>query len=288
MSRALETRAIRSSEISFINHQYLHGCRSTADPTIVWGTDVDVEELLKFVKQCNKSADVIISAAHILIKAVANTLARFPRLNCRVVRGRVYSFRDINVRMVAYDQRTSDIDILTLPRADQTSLNDIGRFLWDQQLQFASGKHADRFDKAVLAYCPIWLGRWVIRAFWWLDRNFRLPRIGRIDRHLDSSVVVNYLAYADAPPMRMYKPSKFPDESSLLSITMGRIEEMPVVRDGRVVARRVAPLFIRADHRVTDAHQLSHFIRSLRESLENPVSLEESSRHAVPIQKSAA
>jgi pyruvate/2-oxoglutarate dehydrogenase complex dihydrolipoamide acyltransferase (E2) component len=86
----------------------------------------------------------------------------------------------------------------------------------------------------------------------------------------------------------MYKPSKFPDETSLLSVTMGRIEEMPVVRGGRVVAGRVAPLFIRADHRVTDAHQLSHFVRSLRESLENPLSLEEPSRHAVSLQKTAA
>ena len=88
--------------------------------------------------------------------------------------------------------------------------------------------------------------------------------------------------------MRMYKPSKFLDETSLLSVTMGRIEEMPVVRDGQVVARRVAPLFVRADHRVTDAQHLSHFVGRLRESLENPKSLEEPSGHAVPLQKQAA
>jgi hypothetical protein len=284
-----KTHAVSSSEISFINHQYLHGCDRTSDPTMVWGTDVDAEGLLAFVKRCNESSEVLISVAHVLIKAVANALVRFPHLNCRIVGGRIYRFRNVNIRMISYDPKTADVDILTLRQADQASLNDIARFLWDQQLQLATGQYPDRFDKQMLGrFCPTWLRRSTIRWFWWLDRNFRLPRIGRIDRHLDSSVIVNYLAYADAPPMRMYKPSKFPDETSLLSVTMGRIEELPVVRGGRVVAGRVAPLFIRADHRVTDAHRLSHFIRCLRESLEDPVSFEEPSRHAVSLQKSAA
>jgi hypothetical protein len=284
-----ETRAVPSSEISFINHQYLHGCHDTSDPTMVWGTDVDAEELLAFVKRCNDTSEVLISVAHVLIKAVAQALVRFPDLNCRIVGGRIYRFRDVNIRMISYDPKTSDVDILTFLQADQAKLSDIGRFLWDHQLQLATGEYADRFDKEMLGrFCPVWLRRSAIRWFWWLDRNFRLPRIGRIDRHLDSSVIVNYLAYADAPPMRMYKPSKFTDETSLLSVTMGRMEQMPVVRGGRVVAGRVAPLFVRGDHRVTDAHRLSHFVHCLREFLEHPHSLEEPSRHAVEPPKSAA
>jgi hypothetical protein len=288
MSSALESHAVRSSEISFINHNYLYGCRNTSDPTMVWGTDVDAEELLGFVKQYNDSTRVIISAAHVLIKAVGMSLAQFPQLNCRVVRGRIYRFRDVNVRMVSYNQRTSDVDIITMQQADQASLDDIGQFLWDSQLKIAAGHYTDHVDKMILHRAPVWLHRLLTQTFWWLDRNFRLPRLGRIDRHLESSVLVNYLGYSHSPSMKMYKPSKFPDDSSLLSITMGRIEEMPVVRDGRVVIRRVAPLFIRADHRVTDANELSRFICNLRDSLQNPRSLVGQSIHASTLQQQAA
>ena len=167
---------------------------------MIWGTDIDAEALLAFVKQSNEPAEVVISVTHVLIKAVAATLARFPQLNCRIVGGRIYRFRDVNVRIVSFDRKTSDVDILTLPQADRASLHDIGRFLWDHQLQLATGRYVDRFDKAMLGrWCPGWLRPTTIRLFWWLERNFRLPRIGRIDRHLDSSVVVNYLAFAARP-----------------------------------------------------------------------------------------
>ncbi len=276
MSPVLEARAIRPSEIPFINRQYLYDCHRTSDPTMVWGTDVDVEELLSFVKQCNQSSDVVVSVAHVLVKAVAVTLAKFPDLNCRIVGRRIYRFRDVNVRLVSLDRKTSEVDILTLPQADKASLQEIGRTLWEHQMQLATNEGGDRADKALLRrWCPDWLEPSLVRLFWWLDRNFRLPRIGRIDRHLDSSVVVNHLAYAEAPPMRMYKPSKFVDETSLLSVTLGGIQETPVVREGRVVVGRVAPLFVRMDHRVTDAHRLSYFVRHLRESLSHPATLQE-------------
>ena len=126
----------------------------------------------------------------------------------------------------------------------------------------------------MLNWGPAFTRRWGSRLFWWLDRNFRLPRLGRIDRHLDSAVVVNYLGYPGSPSMSMYKPSKFPDESSLLSVTMGRIEERPVVRDGRVVVGHVAPLFVRADHRVTDAYMLGKFLAELHDVLMNPQLME--------------
>ena len=273
MPHALEPRPVGSSEISLINHQYLSQA-ARPDSTMVWGTDVDAEGLSSFISNHNESSRVLISVAHVLIRAVAHSLARFPQLNCRIIRGRIYRFRDVNVRIVSYDPRKVDVDILTIKQADRSSLDEIGQFLWSSQLEIASGNHADCGDKAILNRGPAFVRRWGSRLFWWLDRTFRLPRFGRLDRHLDSAVVVNYLGFQGSPPMTMYKPSKFPDESSLLSVTMGRIEQRPVVRDGCVVARRVAPLFVRADHRVTDAYVLGRFVGALRDALAEPQLLE--------------
>jgi hypothetical protein len=276
MSHALNPQPRNPAEITLINHQYLAaGCRP--DPAMVWGTDVEVGELQDFVRRRNRNAGSMISTAHVLIRAVACSLARHRQLNCRVVRGRIYAFREINVRMVGYDKRSSDVNIITVSRADQATLEEIATSVWTSQLQIAQGRHADQSDHAMLNWGPTLTRHWASRLFWWLDRNFQLPRLGRIDRHLDSAVIVNYLGHADAPPMRMYKPSKFPDESSLLSVTMGRVETRPVVVGGQVVARPVAPLFVRADHRVTDAFALARFVATLRAYLANPVTMEASS-----------
>ena len=272
MFGALESRPLRSSDIPFINLQYLSCCDSTVDPTMVWGTEVDADNLLEFVKRCNRTAETLISPAHVLIKAVANSLQYYPELNCRIIGGRIYRFRDINVRIIHYGVASSEVNIVTLFKANQLGLEEISQTLWQSQLHIVQGGH-DRFDKQILEFGPLWFRRVVSRTFWWLDRTVRLPRINRIDRHLDSSVMVNYLGHAGLPPMRAYKPSKFPDESSLLNVTMGRSEQAAVVRDGKVVIRRVAPLFIRADHRVTDAHQLGRFVAALRENLENAEAL---------------
>ena len=287
MSHALESRPVKSSEITLINHQYL-SCGNRPDSTIVWGTDVDAEGLLAFVNQRNKTAGTLISVAHVLIGAVGRSLARYPQLNCRIIGSRIYRFRDVNVRIICFDGKSRDVDILTITQADQAGVEDIAQFIWNSQLEIATNQNPDRFDKALLSWGPNWSRRWTSRLFWWLDRHFRLPRVGRIDRHLDSAVVVNYLGFAGAPPMRMYKPSKFPDESSLLSVTLGRIEQRPVVFEGRVVARRVVPLFVRADHRVADAHLLSQFISTLRDALEDPQAAELQSNDPRSIQDKAA
>jgi hypothetical protein len=44
----------------------------------------------------------------------------------------------------------------------------------------------------------------------------------------------------------------------------------------KVVVRAVAPLLVRADHRLTDAYGLARFTATLRDHLSNPGSLEQS------------
>jgi hypothetical protein len=287
MPRALESSPVRGSELSLFNHQYL-AFGSRADAAMVWGTDVDAEGLVSYVKQRNASAEILTSVAHVLIQAVGRSVSQFPELNSRIIRGRVYRFRNVNVRMVSYDAKRGDVNIITVHKADQESLDGITSHVWNSQLEIASGEHADRIDKLILSWGPAFIRRCTSRVFWWLDRNFRLPRIGRIDRHLNSSVVVNYLGFAKSPPMRMYKPSKFPDESSLLSVTMGRIERQPCVVGDQVVVRKVAPVFVRADHRVTDAYVLSQFVEALRTRLAHPETMEEAFDDDCPTRRHAA
>jgi hypothetical protein len=79
--------------------------------------------------------------------------------------------------------------------------------------------------------------------------------------------MINYLGQRGAPPMRMFKASRFPNDTATMNVTMGPTEDTNM--DGPV-----APLFVRVDHRVVDAYQLSQFVADLRHYLMYPESLE--------------
>jgi pyruvate dehydrogenase E2 component (dihydrolipoamide acetyltransferase) len=59
-----------------------------------------------------------------------------------------------------------------------------------------------------------------------------------------------------------------PPEVAILGV--GRIEDRPVVREGRIVARPILPLTLTFDHRVVDGETALAFVRTLRAVLEAP------------------
>ena len=75
--------------------------------------------------------------------------------------------------------------------------------------------------------------------------------------------------------MRSYKPSRQPDESKPLSVTLGRAEERLVMEAGNPVSRKFAPICVRADHRVCDSFQLAQFVKTLTELLAAPQHMQE-------------
>ncbi len=276
MQWPLARKPVPAGEIPFYNLHYLYGCRAPADPTIVWGTDILAEGMTKYVRDCNRTGKTLISPAHVLVQAVGRALARHPELNRRIVGRRIFDFRDVNVRMMTYNRQLREVEVLLIRNADTLTLERIARVLWKNQHRAASGSTLDHEDKTWLRRrFPGPLLGWAIRTYLYLDSKFNLPKVDRIDRIACSPVLVNYLAFSGAPPIRGYKPSNYPHESSTLSVTMGRSEAMPVVRDNQVVVGQVAPLFVRADHRITSAYGLAQFTETMRRLLADPAQMEE-------------
>jgi len=54
---------------------------------------------------------------------------------------------------------------------------------------------------------------------------------------------------------------------------MARVSEKPVVRDGAIVIRKILPMTLAFDHRVTDGAQAARFMTTLIRRLEDPASL---------------
>jgi pyruvate dehydrogenase E2 component (dihydrolipoamide acetyltransferase) len=59
-----------------------------------------------------------------------------------------------------------------------------------------------------------------------------------------------------------------PPQSGIL--TLGKVEEMPVVRNGQVVIRRMMKQGLSVDHRIVDGAVAAQFLQSLKDKLEKP------------------
>jgi pyruvate dehydrogenase E2 component (dihydrolipoamide acetyltransferase) len=51
---------------------------------------------------------------------------------------------------------------------------------------------------------------------------------------------------------------------------VGRIQDRPVIRDGKVVVRKILPLSISFDHRVVDGAEAARFLNTVILRLEDP------------------
>ncbi|HHT9133492.1 MAG TPA: dihydrolipoamide acetyltransferase family protein [Candidatus Avalokitesvara rifleensis] len=61
-----------------------------------------------------------------------------------------------------------------------------------------------------------------------------------------------------------------PNHPEVAVLGLGRIEERPVVRGGKVVVRKVMPLSLTFDHRVVDGADAARFVNAVKEYLEDP------------------
>jgi pyruvate/2-oxoglutarate dehydrogenase complex dihydrolipoamide acyltransferase (E2) component len=271
----MRNRPVPYRQISLYNRYYLHApAASNLDPTLVMGTEIDADVLQSFLLERNRDGRVLITAAHALVRATAMALVQFPEMNVRVVGRRIYAFRDVNIRIAFFHRQKGETDLLLIKDASIKSLEQIGKEIWQRLLQAGRGGGDRDRDLARMRRIPgFWL-RQILRLYGLLDRHFRMPTLGRLDELRGGCATVNDLSFPGAPPMRSYKPSRFPDESDSLNLTLGPIETKVVSRSDHFVSARVMPLFVRADHRLVDAYQLGRFLAALRNLLNQPERLD--------------
>jgi chloramphenicol O-acetyltransferase len=263
----LKRKAIPISETPTWSLYYLAACRTPADPTIIWGTDVPTAGLETYLKRVNADSDILVSAAHVLVMAVGRCLAKHPEFNRRVLHRRLFDFKQVNILLPVQGGKTGP-EVCLFTDVDRKPLEQIAREVWRHSKELAKGESASQRDERIFRSIPgIFRGslfRLMILGTNWI--NWPAALWGH--RTMRSGTMINYLGQRGAPPMRMFKASRFPNDTATMNVTMGPTED--AVMDGPS-----APLFVRVDHRVVDAYQLSQFVADLRQFLMEPELLEQ-------------
>ena len=285
-------RPVPLEELGWVNAAYLGTGVWHWDPMMVWGTTVETDPLDDFLIEQRRRTGRLLSPAHVLVRAVAESLGRHPALNRRVTGRRVHQYRGVNIVVPMLQTRTGGVDPLFLRDAEKMSLADIAQRFWmaarekaeAAALESRCGEEQQSVRRQALA-----LGRklrlhWIHKMGWlgfYLGCRLRVPTIFRFQQELNGAgAFVNYLGFPGAPPMIAFKPSCLPMNAYSVNVTMGPSEPHPVVVENSVVVRRQAPLFVRADHRMVNAHEAAAFINTVRRHLANPWTLVEGERPA--------
>jgi len=265
---------IPRSDVPVAQLYYQSVCRGRDDSIFVWGSDVDVQGAQAYLKQVNETADVLVSLSHVLLRSVAWALRDHPQFNRRLAGRRLYQYHDVNLLMPARDAH-GDTQVLVIEQADRLSLTELSQTVWHQ---LAGCNAADARESSEIVRDAN-IVRGVLRPLVpWVQRFFNRFNVGprwgyaRLRR---GSVYVNSLDFRGAPPMSSYKPSRFPSEMQLSSITQGPVQSKVVVVEGKPEVRNVAPLYVRADHRAVDAYELGEFVATLRRYFSQPWLMDE-------------
>jgi len=255
------------------NYLYLVGCKTPSDPTIVFGTEVSMQTAEEGIAASRGAGPVPVTPLHLLLKATAAALDDAPELSARIVGGHVRRDLSRHALVPVRDQRRNCTRMVTIFDVDQKTLPQLAQETWEQLIAVNREDARDDGLHLPIPSRPFFLAkvlhRVVMRSYIFLTNRFGLA--GR-KRHRDltaPSVLVNYLGSADLPPLRAFKPSRFPTESCPLSVTMGAARPEAVVADGEVVTRPMAPLFVRADHRIADLFEIGRFAGLVKAQLES-------------------
>jgi chloramphenicol O-acetyltransferase len=262
MSWPLKPHPVPDSQIPAWTSYYLAVCNVPSDPTIVWGSDFPTAGLERYLRQRNQASDVILSPAHVLIRAVGCCLAAHPEFNRRVLRRRLYEFKGVHVAVPIRDV-TNVPEVCVVENAHAKSEEEIAQELLAHARNLARQQSPYQRNARLFHRIPRVLRRTALRLLLHEVNAWRLPVRSLTRRLRSAGVMVNYLGHRELPPMRSFKPSRFPLESCTLNITVG-----PAGVDG--VNGPISPLFVRADHRVVDAYQLGQFVADLRQMLMEP------------------
>ena len=291
---ATHSRPVPLEELGWINTTFLASAAPRCDPMLVWGTTVDTEGLDEFVAEQRRTSGVIISPAHVLIRAVAAGLVEHPEVNCRVIGKRVYRYDGVNIVMPMRRTSSGEVDCVFLRGVDQLSLKEIAERLWNEARSKAQQvavenqrrKSGTSWRGLCLSLARHLRLRWIhamsTTGFFFANR-FRFPTVFPWQQELNgANAFVNYLGAPGTPPLICHKPAVLPLNSYSIYMTMGPSEPRPVVVDNEIVIRKQASLFCRLDHRFINGFQAGAFMSTVRKYLSDPRKLLEQANAAAP------
>jgi len=239
---------------------------------LILGTlDVDVTDMIPRLERLGEEAGHRISLGVLVGKAIADSLAKMPELNGRVIGRKIFLKDSIDIYYQVDVEGGGDLAGTVIGDVDKKSLPDIARELTERAKKIRSGKdevYEKTQKRGIFRWSPIWLLSLLLRLM-----SFLLYRVGVPARYLGAKDTDPFgsVMVTNVGPMGIdvgYAPL-VPWTLVPMVVVVGSAKDVPVVRDGEIIIRTVLPLSATIDHRIADGAHLGRFIKLIRSFIEH-------------------
>jgi pyruvate/2-oxoglutarate dehydrogenase complex dihydrolipoamide acyltransferase (E2) component len=248
------------------------------DPHVYGSLEVRCEKLEAWIAEKRKTSGEKVTVSHAVARGLAMIIAKHPDLNSLVRLGSLYRRKDIDIFMqiVVEDGESigkTDLSGIKLKNADRLTVVEMGRMIRERALKIRAGNDEEfNQTKKGLAGLPGFLIKPVLRFLDFLQYTLNVnPKfLGTPGDPFGSAMVTNVGVFG----LTIGYAPFFPLARTPLIVTLGAIEEKPVVEDGKIVIGRVLHINGTFDHRVVDGYHGGVVAREIKALLENPERLD--------------
>lgn len=239
------------------------------EPTIHGLLEIEMTAALAFLESLRVKGLGRPTVTHLVVRAVATALARFPEANAHARGGRVRALPTIDVFLQVALEDGADLSGLLVREADRKSLAEIEAEVRERAQRVRQGRDPmlDR-SRRLAKRLPAPFLRVALRVAEYLSNGLGvdLPRLGIPRRPFGSALVTSVGMLG----IDVGLPPFFPLSDAPILLCVGRVHDRPVAIEGRVEVRPVCVIGATLDHRVLDGALLGKMASVLRDYLSDP------------------
>lgn len=246
--------------------------RAPNDPHIFGSVDIDMTAAESFLPQYNSRHGCRATVTHLVIRALALTLARHPEYNAKVGWWRISLRRRVDIFCQVSADGGRDLSGFRLDAADTFSIAGIAAALGKAAAAIRNDEDpAFRRSRNLFRTLPLWAIRMIVGFMSLLTNtlNLHFPKLG-MPRDPFGSAMVTSIGMMDVDTG--FAPFT-PIARCPLIATVTRVRQRPWVVGGRVEPRPILRLCGTFDHRVIDGLHAAGISAEVHELIVNPASL---------------
>ena len=248
---------------------------TTPTDSRVYGTlDIDVTDAKRFLDK-KRNEGVKITMTHLATAVLARAVAfDVPEINCFIRRGAIVGRERIDVMVPVAIGGGEGVSAIVVKDAHARTVSSIAEEIRTRAIDNRAGTESKAAqNKYLLNRIPWPLRRPVFRLLKWItiDMGVEIKALGLSAHSFGSFVVSDIGSFGLKTGMTSLMPAaKVP-----CVIVLGKIEEKPVVRRGKIVIRTMLPLTGTFDHRIVDGLQIGKLAQGIKRNFRKPEWLDE-------------
>jgi pyruvate/2-oxoglutarate dehydrogenase complex dihydrolipoamide acyltransferase (E2) component len=230
---------------------------------------VDVTEALEYLEALRERTGEKVTLTHLVGAAVGRALAQAPGLNGKILWGRYYPHKTVDVAYLVALDGGNNLGKVKVEDVDHKTPAGIAAELRERAIRLRDGKD-EAFKKSMgpVKFMPTWLLRPVLWFTGWLASSLgvRVKALG-VERYPFGSAIITSVGMFGldegwAPPTPFARVPVY--------VLIGALRDQPAVVDGTIEVRKRLTLCATIDHRFLDGFQGGVLAKVVKQLLEDP------------------